>query len=1855
MASDEPLVIGQEEPDPFVSSSSSNPINHRFPNYDSQAFALGPGASPASAKQALEAHIADTDRRMEEAGKLGTALVQQRKELEERLKEVEQLETEDELSPDLKQKLMVIEKDYNEVARDSARAFIPKQRMSSYEVSAGMPFTPDKGLVRRSVSPSKFEKFESLATGSPSKFSVPNRKMRNQPANRIHDIEFAAEISTSLITQVRNLQALLQERDEEVKDLKADKSDLQVEVEGFQQRMRNLDESESRYKDENWNLETQIQELMAAQREAADREKKLTNSLNLLQADKNSTQRELDEIKSAHSKLAEDHAAAIKHHDIELGTAKRNAVMAEAERVALQRRIEELASQNQELAKAISLERGRASTRNTPSGSSEDDLENAGGNMTPEHSPPPSPIKPTPRHSMLETETLKTSLQHAQRTIQSLRTNVHREKTEKLELKRLLQDARDEVEKMRSDPVERPHQRRAREAKSREFKKPAKLDKLGTARTPKAEILHFEDPEWEEVATQKGSPPTGGFLSQMADIPLPSTETDEFETANEANETTDAFETAHERGTETEEFQTGAENFTDSDDTETESPSRRAGARSNALKRAPIFAATKGYSYESTASTSASEDEGDYMDPTRTPGSPSQRARLRVGRGTLSRRSRQFSEGTSVQDSPLSHPNSSFSGPSGMPQQSLFAELNEFEGSDEDSINNTPGQRSIRSVSIRSVTPGSTARGRTTSPASTVPAVPAIPKFIMVDSGMMTEPVEMQPVAESLSPSVASVPSQRPMSLDTVVSAVQDRPMSMYSDASAQYDMDERLAQFPTPPAAPTIIGNIPTPFLPPPQRLEISNVYAEEIVPQAEPEPEPTLPPRLGLSNVVFEHIEPLAEPQTSPPSLSMSHMVAEDIEPIAEPEVPPPTPPTLSVSPIVAEHVEPVAEPEKTLPPPPTLAYSLISSSEVEPIAEPEREPKIVRVVEYVEAPRPPPPTLEFSSISSSEVEPIAEAEREPEIVRVVEYVEAPKPPPQTLELSPISSLEVEPVAEEEREPEIVRVVEYVDAPKSPPPTLVFSQISSAEVEPLATPEREPQIVRVVEYVDAPKPPPAELSYSALVAEGIEPQAEPEAPLPILSVSSITSEQVEPRAEPQPLPPSLSLSSVVTQDIEPKAEPQPALSVSAIAAEQVEPVSEPQSLPPPLSVSTIVSEQVEPVSPVEAKVIPGLPRAAMLDFSTIQSLETAPIEPEHSILSKPVLAPLGFSAIEALETEPISPRSPKRHGFIIPRDHEDHPVTPSKGIFGSIFGYGKSKEPETPFIAEDETRQSPSDSPLVETPESQRPFKEISANTGGKPNRKADVQLSDSAAQTSLTAEAIDQMLQAKRRPLPQLAHQKSDSLASVISMGSPGTVRLQRSQESLDNIIRPKGRMVDAGAEAASEAASRRPGSAMSTRASLKNAPPLPPNHREAIEAARTGTANSGHGTIGSMGPPLYPASAYKNPMTRPRTPVSQHLSVSNSGKGSPTPRPDRMNSAHGMADLHSPNRLTARSRKSSVSSFASEVDARFSGIGGMGMGAHGFGPNTDPRMIQAITQTMIGEYLWKYTRKTGRGEMSENRHRRYFWVHPYTRTLYWCDRDPTTAGRSELRAKSVPIEAVRVVTDDNPMPPGLHRKSLVIISPGRSVKFTCTTGQRHETWFNALSYLLLRTNSEGEADAEELANGITREDVDEFNPGNRSRAAPSISSYNSHRTRNNHHMNLDVPTLTPNNKKATSAESVSKATLTGRLSGYWKSTQDSLSGLRTRSGVHDQTSLYGNDEVHDSAEDLRQMYEKQDRESDRLDNVRACCEGRHDVGTLTKSKGSRQSHHPHTHEGASIHSHQSRASTPGPSLGTVTSRT
>lgn len=129
--------------DPFLSTSGLH--NHqRFSNFDTELFSLGPTASPDQAKRALEAHLAETERRIQDASKLGTTLVQQRKELSDRLKEVEKQQGEGDISPELRQKLVEIEKEYNEVGRDSARALLPKSRVASAERGASSPHPGEK-------------------------------------------------------------------------------------------------------------------------------------------------------------------------------------------------------------------------------------------------------------------------------------------------------------------------------------------------------------------------------------------------------------------------------------------------------------------------------------------------------------------------------------------------------------------------------------------------------------------------------------------------------------------------------------------------------------------------------------------------------------------------------------------------------------------------------------------------------------------------------------------------------------------------------------------------------------------------------------------------------------------------------------------------------------------------------------------------------------------------------------------------------------------------------------------------------------------------------------------------------------------------------------------------------------------------------------------------------------------------------------------------------------------------------------------------------------------------------------------------------------------------------------------------------------------------------------------------------------------------------------------------------------------------------------------------------------------------------------------------------------------------------
>ncbi|OBA22747.1 hypothetical protein METBIDRAFT_9111 [Metschnikowia bicuspidata var. bicuspidata NRRL YB-4993] len=128
-------------------------------------------------------------------------------------------------------------------------------------------------------------------------------------------------------------------------------------------------------------------------------------------------------------------------------------------------------------------------------------------------------------------------------------------------------------------------------------------------------------------------------------------------------------------------------------------------------------------------------------------------------------------------------------------------------------------------------------------------------------------------------------------------------------------------------------------------------------------------------------------------------------------------------------------------------------------------------------------------------------------------------------------------------------------------------------------------------------------------------------------------------------------------------------------------------------------------------------------------------------------------------------------------------------------------------------------------------------------------------------------------------------------------------------------------------------------------------------------------------------------------------------------------------------------------------------------------------TDRSMIPAITQVVIGEYLFKYYRKLGPlSSISASRHERYFWVHPYSLTLYWSSSNPVLTNPSEVKVRAMAIESVESVDDNNPLPTGLHYKSIIVRCKLKTIKITCPTRQRHNTWYNALRYLVNRSINE-----------------------------------------------------------------------------------------------------------------------------------------------------------------------------------------
>ncbi len=148
-----------------------------------------------------------------------------------------------------------------------------------------------------------------------------------------------------------------------------------------------------------------------------------------------------------------------------------------------------------------------------------------------------------------------------------------------------------------------------------------------------------------------------------------------------------------------------------------------------------------------------------------------------------------------------------------------------------------------------------------------------------------------------------------------------------------------------------------------------------------------------------------------------------------------------------------------------------------------------------------------------------------------------------------------------------------------------------------------------------------------------------------------------------------------------------------------------------------------------------------------------------------------------------------------------------------------------------------------------------------------------------------------------------------------------------------------------------------------------------------------------------------------------------------------------------------------------------------------------------VVDAIEQTMVGEWMYKYVRRrksfgaaesTGRDDSSNDRHKRWVWLAPYERAILWSSKQPssnsTLMGKSGRKRRCiccdisvcivytdpflVTIQSVLDVKDDNAPPKGcpqLFNRSILILTPQRALKFTATSSERHYLWLTSLSFL------------------------------------------------------------------------------------------------------------------------------------------------------------------------------------------------
>lgn len=124
---------------------------------------------------------------------------------------------------------------------------------------------------------------------------------------------------------------------------------------------------------------------------------------------------------------------------------------------------------------------------------------------------------------------------------------------------------------------------------------------------------------------------------------------------------------------------------------------------------------------------------------------------------------------------------------------------------------------------------------------------------------------------------------------------------------------------------------------------------------------------------------------------------------------------------------------------------------------------------------------------------------------------------------------------------------------------------------------------------------------------------------------------------------------------------------------------------------------------------------------------------------------------------------------------------------------------------------------------------------------------------------------------------------------------------------------------------------------------------------------------------------------------------------------------------------------------------------------------------PKVIQALTHGMIGDWMYKFTRRYVAGKTGNRRHYRYFWIHPYTKTLYWSYTQPGV-DHDESRSKrgicslifyihQLIVSTLAFIRDVYNIPcpqPSSTPFHLMVRTPTRDIVLQANSIDQHQQW-------------------------------------------------------------------------------------------------------------------------------------------------------------------------------------------------------